>query len=80
MAKSGGDLEPLRLYWHQLLGVHVVVRMNFSPVLGSSRCNGALIADEVGLGKTFIASTVMVFLSDLFMRQDSNLPLLLIIS
>jgi hypothetical protein len=78
--KSGSDLEPLKLYWHQLAGVHAVVRMNFSKEKSLSRCNGTLIADEVGLGKTFIATTVMVFLSDLFMRQSSNLPLPPIIS
>lgn len=75
------DLEPLKLFWHQLAGVHAIIRMNFSTSEGNdSNCNGTLIADEVGLGKTFQAATVVVFLSDLVMRQDQKLPLPRIIS
>jgi hypothetical protein len=74
------DLEPLKLFWHQLAGVHAIIRMNFHPTRGSSDCNGTLIADEVGLGKTFQAATVIVFLADLVMRQSQNLLLPPIIS
>jgi hypothetical protein len=70
------DLEPLNLFWHQLAGVHAIIRMNFHPTPSSTRVNGTLVADEVGLGKTFQAATVIVFLSDLVMRQSlgKNLP------
>lgn len=70
-----GNLEPLRLHWHQLAGVHAIVRMNFQPKPSDNSCSGALIADEVGLGKTFQASTIIVFLADLVMRQSQKLPL-----
>lgn len=76
--KSSGDdpdLEPLSLFWHQLAGVHAIIRMNFHPAPDSSRCNGTLIADEVGLGKTFQAATVIVILADLVIRQTQKIPL-----
>lgn len=73
-------LEPLKLFWHQLAGVHAIIRMNFHPNLSSSRFNGTLIADEVGLGKTFQAATVVVFLTDLVLRQSLGHPLPPIIS
>lgn len=78
--RKGGNLEPLTLFWHQLAGVHAIVRMNFHPTRSSSRFNGTLIADEVGLGKTFQAATVVVFLADLVMRQKCGHPLPPIIS
>jgi hypothetical protein len=74
------NLEPLRLFWHQLAGVHAIIRMNFQRTPSSTHCRGTLVADEVGLGKTFQASTVMVFLADLVQRQDYNRPLPPIIS
>jgi len=74
------DLEPLTLFWHQLAGVHAIIRMNFHPTNDSSRCNGTLIADEVGLGKTFQAATVIVALADLVIRQQQKIPLPPIIS
>jgi TATA-binding protein-associated factor len=63
-------MEPLALHWHQLAGVHAIMRMNFTknPVSSDHRC-GMLIADEVGLGKTFQAATTIAFLSDLVMCQ-----------
>lgn len=74
------DLEPLKLFWHQLAGIHAIIRMNFHSQPSPSSYNGTLIADEVGLGKTFQAITVLVFLADLVMRQDQKLPLPPIIS
>lgn len=74
-AGPGGDLEPLTLFWHQLAGVHAIIRMNFHPTRSSSLCNGTLVADEVGLGKTFQAATVVVFLTDLVYRQSMSLPM-----
>ena len=69
---STENLEPLRLYWHQLAGVHAIVRMNFQSKPSDPSSNGTLIADEVGLGKTFQASTMIVFLADLVIRQSQN--------
>ena len=69
-AQANTDMEPLALHWHQLAGVHAIVRMNFTSTPAPDRCHGALIADEVGLGKTFQAATTIAFLSDLVMRQS----------
>lgn len=79
---SGDDpnLEPLTLFWHQLAGVHAIIHMNFHPTKDASRCNGTLIADEVGLGKTFQAATVIVALADLVIRQQEKILLPPIIS
>jgi len=72
---SNSDMLPLSLHWHQLAGVHALVRMNFTPEEASGRCCGVLIADEVGLGKTFQAIATLAFLSDLKIRGENNLPL-----
>lgn len=69
-AKKNKDMEPLVLHWHQLASVHAIVQMNFSNIPTPATCCGTLIADEVGLGKTFQAATTIAFLSDLVMRQS----------
>lgn len=62
-------MERLYLHWHQLCGVHAVVRINFTETPAPNRCCGVLIADDVGLGKTFQAAATIAFLSELYMRQ-----------
>lgn len=73
--ENSTDVEPLKLFWHQLAGVHSIIRMNFHSTPSHTRVNGTLVADEVGLGKTFQAATVVVFLSNLVSLQDLNYPL-----
>jgi TATA-binding protein-associated factor len=63
------DMEPIALHWHQLAGVHAIIRMLFTKDPTPRAC-GVLISDEVGLGKTFQAATTIAFLSDLKMRQN----------
>lgn len=53
--------------------------MNFTAGPDSTCPCSALIADEVGLGKTFQAATVIAFLCDIVMRQKmSQMPPLII--
>lgn len=70
VAAMNADMEPIKLHWHQLAGVHAILRMNFTAEPDTSRPNGVLVADEVGLGKTFQAATVIAVLSDLNMRKS----------
>lgn len=74
-ASHNADMEPISLHWHQLAGVHAIVRNNFSDQPESILPCGALVADEVGLGKTFQAATVIAFLADVVMRQKLGKPL-----
>ena len=67
------QMEPITLHWHQLAGVHSIVRMLFTEKPVPGRCCGVLVADEVGLGKTFQAATAMAFFSDLAIRQELRL-------
>lgn len=69
------SMEDLRLHWHQLAGVHAIVRMIFTPEPEPSHCTGVLLADEVGLGKTFQACTTIGFLGELAVRQLKKLTL-----
>jgi hypothetical protein len=68
-AQENPDMIRIALYWHQLSGVHALLRMLFGPDPDPEHCLGALIMDEVGLGKTFLATTLIIFLTDLVMRQ-----------
>lgn len=68
-AQSNPDMIRIALYYHQLAGVHALLRMLFGPDPDPERCLGALIADEVGLGKRFLATTLIISLTDLVMRQ-----------
>lgn len=72
---SSSLLEPMSLHWHQLVGVHATIRMSISKEVSSGGCSGVLVADEVGLGKTFQAATTITFISDLIARQNGNHPL-----
>lgn len=69
------DIVPIELHWHQLCGVHSIIRKNFSSSEESQRlCPGILIADDVGLGKTFQAAALIAFLCDLVIRQNLANP------
>jgi hypothetical protein len=67
-------LEKLALHWHQLAGVHAVVRKIFSSETSADNCTGMLLADEVGLGKTMQSLAVVAFLMDLKVRQERATP------
>jgi TATA-binding protein-associated factor len=69
-------LQPLRLHWHQLAGVHSIIRNTFTKVTSPDHCTGTLICDEVGLGKTALAITTMAFLSQcaLLQAEGGDLP------
>lgn len=69
-AANSPDMVPIALHWHQLAGLHAVIRMNFDskPVL--DKPFGCLIADAVGLGTTFLSATIIAFLSDVVTCQS----------
>lgn len=74
-------IVPLTLHWHQLAGIHAIIRKLFTAEAAtSSEVLGVLIADEVGLGKTFQIATTISFLIDLVHCQANHLPLPPIIS
>jgi len=64
------DMSPLTLYWHQLAGVHAIIRMNFSKEANPGATCGVLLADEVGIGKTYQAAATIGSVSDLLRRQE----------
>ncbi|KAJ3497670.1 hypothetical protein NLJ89_g10318 [Agrocybe chaxingu] len=66
---------PIALHWHQAAGVHAQIRMIFSKASSPGRCTGALVADEVGLGKTFQAAALIASLADMVLRQTTGTPL-----
>ncbi|KAG5634213.1 hypothetical protein H0H81_002857 [Sphagnurus paluster] len=68
--KINKDLVPISLHWHQLCGVQAIIRMNFSPQASKRVCPGVLIADDVGLGKTFQAAALIAFLCKPMTRHD----------
>ena len=64
-------LANLDLHWHQLAGVHAIIRKCFTEKPTPNLCTGVLVSDEVGLGKTYQAATVIAFLADAAMRQKA---------
>lgn len=71
-AFEGADQDdafvPFSLRWHQLAGVHAILRRLFSK--NSTPGNlGVLIADEVGLGKTFQSLAIIATLTEYIGRQ-----------
>ncbi|KAF9455565.1 P-loop containing nucleoside triphosphate hydrolase protein [Collybia nuda] len=68
-AREDSQMDQIKLHWHQLAGVHGLVRMVFGPTPDAGRGCGALVADEVGLGKTYQAVTMIAFLTDIVLRQ-----------
>ncbi|KAJ3563513.1 hypothetical protein NP233_g8897 [Leucocoprinus birnbaumii] len=70
------ELEPLQLHWHQLAGVHSIVRSLFTQERDIEHTLGVLIGDEVGLGKTAQAITTIGFLNQLIYHKahEKQLP------
>lgn len=65
------SISRLRLQWLQLAGVHAIIRACFTAEPDRDHCTGMLVADEVGLGKTYQAATVIAFLAEAAIRQDN---------
>jgi TATA-binding protein-associated factor len=59
-----------RLYWHQMAAVHSFARNVFTTTADPNHCTGMLISDEVGLGKTALAISVLGFLNQCISLQD----------
>lgn len=66
------DMEELIPHWHQRVGVHSMGHMMFKPTPDPNALNGVLVADEVGLGKTFQAVGLIAFLAEAVVRQELN--------
>ncbi|TFK62822.1 hypothetical protein BDN72DRAFT_776663 [Pluteus cervinus] len=73
-AATDPQLVKLSLHWHQLAGIHSVLRMIFTPEPNPGGCCGALIADDVGLGKTFQATAIIALFTELIERQKKPAP------
>jgi hypothetical protein len=69
------SLARLKLHWHQLAGVHSMVRNIFTPNANPLHCTGMLVSDEVGLGKTALAISFIAFLSQCALLQQRNAEL-----
>lgn len=65
-------LETLKLHWHQLAGVHSILRSIFTKEKDPAHTNGVLIGDEVGLGKTAQSIAVLAFLNQVIYLQSKN--------
>jgi len=71
-SRENPDIQPLRLHYHQLAGLHAIARKVFSKTVDADACTGVLLADEVGLGKTAVAISLICFLSHIAMLQSSD--------
>ncbi|KAF9472810.1 hypothetical protein BDN70DRAFT_818120 [Pholiota conissans] len=69
------EVRNLELHWHQLAGVHAILRACFTETPIPGHCTGMLIADEVGLGKTYQTATVIACLADAAIRKREHLRL-----
>jgi TATA-binding protein-associated factor len=69
------SLTPIFLHWHQLVGVHSIVRNSFTKKPSSDHCTGTLICDEVGLGKTAQAIAMIAFMNQVVLLQQGGQPL-----
>lgn len=65
-------LVPMKLHWHQLAGVHSILRSIFTKEKKKAHTTGVLIGDEVGLGKTAQSITVIAFLNQLIWLQGES--------
>lgn len=65
----------LRLHWHQIAGLHAMVRKFFTSQPDPANVTGSLIADGVGAGKTMMSGATVGFLIELGHRQSKSLPL-----
>jgi SNF2 family DNA or RNA helicase len=66
------SLMQMALHWHQLAGVHSVIRSSFTKDPSPDNCTGMLICDEVGLGKTALAISIIAFLNQIVLLQQKG--------
>ena len=69
--KTDEAFTPIELRWHQLAGVHAILRRLLSKE-PSGACPGILIADEVGLGKTLQSLATIACLTECAGRQSNE--------
>jgi hypothetical protein len=69
------SLVEMKLHWHQLAGVHSIIRNTFTSKPKPDHCTGMLICDEVGLGKTALSIATIAFLNQAVILQEFNEPL-----
>ena len=75
---SNDEFTTTQLRWHQLAGVHGILRRVYSPKPTPER-SGMLIADEVGLGKTLQSLATRASLTECVGRQERDIdPFLLL--
>ncbi|RXW13670.1 hypothetical protein EST38_g12186 [Candolleomyces aberdarensis] len=67
--------KPIKMHWHQLAGAHAIARRFFTEEQSVTNILGMLIADDVGLGKSFLALLFAGFLIELGVKQRKKLPL-----
>jgi TATA-binding protein-associated factor len=73
-APNASGLVPFQLLWSQLSGLHSLVRNIFtSSDKHFQTCPSMLIADEVGLGKTILALSLVAILNQRLYCQEKNL-------
>jgi TATA-binding protein-associated factor len=63
-AQHNKDMTPFVPHWHQLAGTHAILRKVFYSTAEKNACTGMLVADDVGLGKTCLATMVIAALAD----------------
>ena len=65
-------LSKMGLHWHQLAGVHSIVRSIFTQRPDAQHTRGVLVGDEVGLGKTAQGIAFIAFLIQAIWAQQSH--------
>lgn len=68
------ELLRIQFHWHQLAGIHSIIRSIFTEEKDASHPAGVLVGDEVGLGKTAQAIGLLAFLNQLILLQDRKTP------
>ena len=78
-AQNNEDMIPFVPHWHQLAGTHAILRKVFYSTPDKTVCTGMMVADDVGLGKTCLATMVITGLVDgvQLQKDKRNLPPLL---
>ncbi|KAG6839498.1 hypothetical protein C0991_002138, partial [Blastosporella zonata] len=67
-----GVLSKFALHWHQLAGLHSIIRSTFTVNPQPDHTSGVLVADEVGLGKTAQAIAFIAFLHMMITAQGDK--------
>lgn len=71
-ASSSAPFQKLQLHWHQLAGIHSIVRNTFSRKADPDHCTGMLICDQVGLGKTALTISTIAFINQVIALQKKD--------